>query len=684
MLPKREFVAPLREAASNQQPTPASNQQPPSASHQPPQIVLQPVPQTYQHPLPVATAPVTVPPFAEAAGTALDPHSSVAGQASSSAAPIGAAGGVATATRYVGKTEPLAVPNANDSPLPVAAVAAAHAAAGDASCAQPACFAGTGPRVSERSLAEDVVQGEMRGPVVTVSPPSTTVGATSAPCVGSFSASSTSCNGASCRGPSQLIGSEMQSSVLELTCQVIVDGEHKSVTFSMDFLHDTPRAVAKEMVDELHMEESDATITDIIRQIELFRPAHTNSLVQSPVQPHAEALTELPTESRSEPPMESSSEPPLESLYEAPVEPLGATFVQPQMPSDDVAAESQHALLEHARPTNAQGYAQHHSSAPKAYSQVPTGLQESLALQRSTTSGAPVHAGLSHMASLLTVEAPTTSASSLYAPRHKLDHLASATASALHPSCAQASASPPTPGAGGTLGSAAASDVVELELGGPHGSGRLHGDRDCASVSGASVSVLAGATSLITSTTLPPVPSHALQKLDLLSPIAGSTACFEAAPCSSTGGGSSSTGVGSVPPTHNAPPLVLQGSAFVSASATTAPTTHAHAVPAGNGVLVYGNGSVSMTSGSSITHGVKAQSGGGGGGRGGSQACTFDDDDDGDMDDNEIMQRIEIQQLREIEEMKERHRKQNTRMIAMIQRRALERASRRGAEADVI
>jgi hypothetical protein len=47
------------------------------------------------------------------------------------------------------------------------------------------------------------------------------------------------------------------------------------------------------------------------------------------------------------------------------------------------------------------------------------------------------------------------------------------------------------------------------------------------------------------------------------------------------------------------------------------------------------------------------------------------------------MQRIEIQHLREIEEIKERHRKHTTRILAMIQRRAQERASRRGADADV-
>lgn len=63
-----------------------------------------------------------------------------------------------------------------------------------------------------------------------------------------------------------------QSSVIELTCQVPVNGEHKSVTFAMDFAQDTPFDVAKEMVEELCMEESEASLADIVRQIEGFRP----------------------------------------------------------------------------------------------------------------------------------------------------------------------------------------------------------------------------------------------------------------------------------------------------------------------------------------------------------------------------------------------------------------------------
>ena len=40
----------------------------------------------------------------------------------------------------------------------------------------------------------------------------------------------------------------------------MVEGEHKSVTFAMDFAQDTPYAVAKEMIEELRMEESEETL----------------------------------------------------------------------------------------------------------------------------------------------------------------------------------------------------------------------------------------------------------------------------------------------------------------------------------------------------------------------------------------------------------------------------------------
>ena len=69
---------------------------------------------------------------------------------------------------------------------------------------------------------------------------------------------------------------------MELTCQVMVDGELKSVSFSMDFATDTAQAVAKEMIDELSMEESDETLGDIVRQINSFRPGAALDGLQLP------------------------------------------------------------------------------------------------------------------------------------------------------------------------------------------------------------------------------------------------------------------------------------------------------------------------------------------------------------------------------------------------------------------
>ena len=43
----------------------------------------------------------------------------------------------------------------------------------------------------------------------------------------------------------------------------MVEGEHKSVTFSMDFAHDTPYAVAREMIEELRMEEVSALVARV-------------------------------------------------------------------------------------------------------------------------------------------------------------------------------------------------------------------------------------------------------------------------------------------------------------------------------------------------------------------------------------------------------------------------------------
>ena len=65
---------------------------------------------------------------------------------------------------------------------------------------------------------------------------------------------------------------DIDRTAVELTCQVMVDGENKSVTFSMDFAQDTPEAVAREMIEELQMVESVETLSDIMAQINSFRP----------------------------------------------------------------------------------------------------------------------------------------------------------------------------------------------------------------------------------------------------------------------------------------------------------------------------------------------------------------------------------------------------------------------------
>ena len=60
---------------------------------------------------------------------------------------------------------------------------------------------------------------------------------------------------------------------LELSCQVLIDGESKTVSFPMDFATDTPESVAREMVEELGIPENEATIRDIVAQIKSVRPA---------------------------------------------------------------------------------------------------------------------------------------------------------------------------------------------------------------------------------------------------------------------------------------------------------------------------------------------------------------------------------------------------------------------------
>jgi len=423
---------------------------------------------------------------------------------------------------------------------------------------------------------------------------------------------------------------------------VIVEGEQRTVTFPMDFNHDTPRAVAKEMVDELHMGESEETITDIIRQIELVRLAHT--------EPSLEALMEAP------------AEPPLEPAGEQPSARLTA---QPRMPFMDPSSgsETQHAIVEHMRLSQSHGHALCHLSSDAFDNpQLAAIFPESLASQQPTFSSAPMHAVPPHLAALLAADAPTATDASLHIPLRALVS-SGQPAGAIH---ASSGVSPPALGAGGALASATATDEVEPES-------ERTGHQVFAALragEGASVGMVVG--------TMPPAPLHLPTTLDLSSPIAALAPSVQASPDPKSPGGI---------------PLFAQGGvcASVSVSTSTASSLHAPGMRAVNGTLAVGNGSGAMNAASSSAQGSMAQSGVGGvgggdsvdGGSGGSRACALDDDDDGDIDDRAIMQRIEIQQLREIEEIKERHRKHTTRILAMIQRRAQERASRRGADADV-
>ena len=569
LLPKRELTAPSREPASNQQLQPS----PPPALSAPAQQPHQ-CPQLPNHQL--VTASLLPPPLGDSVGTtSFAPVLSGANQASSSSAELMAeAEGVVSAPgdSVGGRTEALACMHAKNSPLPTAD-ATPDVAPPDASCAQQdtRAIARSGLMVGEHSAAETVaVHGETRGPDLPVTPPIMTLKPSYSQC-GGASATCASCSGVSCQKSPKQTGSTTYITVLDVTCRVMVEGEQRSVTFPMDFMHDTPRAVAKEMVDELHMGESEETIADIIRQIELVRLAHT--------EPSLEALMGAPTE------------PPFEPAVE---QPSARSTAQPRKPFMDQSSgsETQHTIVEHMRLPQSHGHALCHLSS-EAFDnpQLAAIFPESLASQQPTFSSAPLHLVPPHLAA----DAPIATGASLHIPLHAL-----------------------------------------VSSGQP--AGAIHAS----------------------STTL-----------DLWSPIAAPAPSVQASPDPKSPGGI---------------PLFAQGGVCASVSTSTAPGMRAV-----HGTLAVGNGTGAMNAGSSTAQGSMAQSGVGGvgggdgvdGGSGGSRACTLDDDDDGDIDDMAIMHRIEIQQLREIEEMKERHRKHTTRILAMIQRRAQERASRRGADADV-
>ena len=69
---------------------------------------------------------------------------------------------------------------------------------------------------------------------------------------------------------------------MQVMCEVMVQGEGKNVAFAMDFAHDTPLIVAREMMEELGLEDSEGTLADIIRQIEQARPAEMIGAAPTP------------------------------------------------------------------------------------------------------------------------------------------------------------------------------------------------------------------------------------------------------------------------------------------------------------------------------------------------------------------------------------------------------------------
>jgi len=491
---------------------------------------------------------------------------------------------------------------------------------------------------SAMSLVADAV-----GPVVTASPSSPMLSCQHLQIAAHevMSSCAAAARGAVCTPLGNSMG-EPHATVLELTCQVVVEGEHKSVTFSMDFAHDTPRAVAKEMVDELRMEESEATISDIIHQIEQFRPVHLEALplrgeslvtpqvltnlvdepsaeVPAACMPHLEHGRMVDFQGRAQAAVLSAHLGPAATLHPQ-CSVLGSSSVPPQTswPGPEVPAETQ-------RPSNAT-----HCTATTPDPQLHATLPITIQLQ------------------------PPPSLSTACA------------GDAVHPSFAL--------------------DGGEVEGGSGCGAGSEHGllpactgavsafkdPPDCATNTHSSIFVPGLGV-------LPP-QSHTSSQHGLLAnpPEASNPMSTPAMP---VGTNVTSAASRTFPPQHHSaacaqlvPAGGMCSSALAPATLNSAPLAHAAS----------SNAAASATLVSSGIGGPSAlpNSGVAAAGSIGGKACASDDDD-GDMDDKEIMQRIEIQQLREIEEMKERHRKQNTRMLAMIQRRAQERASRRGVEGDM-
>jgi len=58
-----------------------------------------------------------------------------------------------------------------------------------------------------------------------------------------------------------VLGDSTAQSEMDLTLSILIEGEQRSVTFTMDPGADTPDAVAAEMIEELHLSPTDGAAT---------------------------------------------------------------------------------------------------------------------------------------------------------------------------------------------------------------------------------------------------------------------------------------------------------------------------------------------------------------------------------------------------------------------------------------
>jgi len=645
LLPKRE-VLPKDMPNKDQQPTQQqlTPSQPLPLPLQPPFQPLQPPysDATGAYPEPVASAS-TQPPHAFQALTTPAATAVVAGSISD----IGVSNsggddssGVALHAPAAKLAEHRAVPIGDPCLAGPSSSGHASPAPGESCSSSTVAGVAASPSVTECAPHTELqlvpVRADKGGPVVTVSPPPATTLASHACSAARYDVDVAACHaqlrGSSCPTPPRLTMSDSHSSVLELTCQVMVEGEHKSVTFSMDFAHDTPQAVAREMVEELRMEESEATITDIVRQIEQFQPMDHEATASS-----ANRLASMVRLQAPPPGPPAATD---ESVADAP--PPAHVHLEPG------CATKAHAHAAQAPPPPQQHEHESHLRQPASAAAVP---QPQLQLQPQPSELLP--GGRPHVT-------PATGVP---------DVLSCAPRAAVASRILQIPSTSPPASAGGAapLSVAATAEVGSEGEAGSSSGGMNSSMRDLPELAPhvhVHPSLLGPAVSA-----MPPQPSQSqTPSLDGPMPIAAPmssvlAACSNVAPLA-----------GTLParPAQPGPQLAAGGAcASMSGGATKVSMSHAHA----HAHVVCTTGTASAGGGASVLQSGVAPGGGG-------RPCALDDED-GDMDDNEIMQRIEIQQLREIEEMKERHRKQNTRMIAMIQRRAQERARRgdRGVDA---